>query len=268
MSRPVLDIKAGRDAFGEDPDGYERARPAYPEAIFDRLRDRCGLRLGTVAFEVGPGPGNVTERLAGGGAAKVTAIEPDARSAEHLCRRFAGKLDLTVLNTIFEDAALPASAFDLGVAATSFHWVEQKPGIAKVADALKPGGWWACWWNLFSEGTQTDPFIRASAPLFRDVPRPHSGSHDRKFELDVDARLADLNAEPRLANAEAEVFRWTVPLTADQVRDLYGSFSIVVALEPQAKRRLLDGLHELAVKQFGGRIEKPMIAVLYTARRR
>lgn len=267
MSKPVVAITAGREAFGSDPAGYERARPAYPEAIFDILRDRCGLRPGIAAFEIGPGPGNVTRRLAAAGVASVTAIEPDARSAAHLRERFGRQLDLTIVNTIFEDARLPAAAFDLGVAATAFHWVDQKPGLAKVAEALKPGGWWACFWNLFSDGARTDPFMRALMPLFRDVPRPHSGN-DRAFELDTAARLADLAAEPRLHGAEAEIFRWTVTLTADQVRDLYATFSPIVVLEPGHRRRFLDSLHAIARNDFADRIEKPMIAVLYTARRR
>jgi SAM-dependent methyltransferase len=267
VSKPVVDIEAGRAAFGEDPAAYERARPAYPEAIFDILRERCGLAPGIAAFEVGPGPGVVTERLAGAGVRQITAVEPDARLAGHLRRRLAGRLDLSIIETIFEDAELPPAAFDLGVAATSFHWVDQKAGIAKVADALKPGGWWACWWNLFSDGARTDPFMRATAPLFRDVPRPHSGG-DADFELNTAARLADLGAEPRLHNAEAEIFRWTVTLSADEVRDLYATFSPVIVLAPEARRRFLDAIHAIAAGEFGNRVEKPMAAALYTSQRR
>ncbi len=268
MSQLTVDIKAGREAFGGDPAGYERARPAYPDAVFDILRERCGLKPGISVFEIGPGPGVVTERLCAGGARTITAVEPDGRSAAYLRRRFADRVDLTVIESIFEDADLPPAAFDLGVAATAFHWVDQKPGLAKVSAALKPGGWWACWWNLFGEGARTDPFMRATAPLFRDVPRPHNARPGTPFEIDTEARLADLAAEPLLHNAQAELFRWTVTLSADQVRDLYATFSPIVVLEPAQRSRFLDGIHALALNEFGDHVEKPMVAALYTAQRR
>lgn len=268
MNKAVVDIKAGRDAFGGDPAGYERARPAYPEAIFDILVTRCGLRPGIAAFEVGAGPGVVTERMVAAGARAITVIEPDHRSAAYLRARFGDRLDFTVQESIFEDSVLPSAAFDLGVAATAFHWVDQKAGIAKVADALKPGGWWACWWNLFGEGARTDPFMRAVTPLFRDVPRPHNAGGGTPFELDTAARMADLNAEPRFHNASFEIFRWTVTLTADEVRDLYATFSPIIVLDPDRRNRFLEGLHNIARSQFDNRVEKPMVAALYTAQHR
>ena len=50
----------GRTVFGRDPALYDRARPGYPERVFEILRDRCGLRPGTAVLEIGPGPGTAT----------------------------------------------------------------------------------------------------------------------------------------------------------------------------------------------------------------
>lgn len=269
MTRDVLSIEAGRGAFGADPEAYERARPAYPEAIFDILKDRCGLRAGIDVFEVGPGPGTVSVRLAEVGIKSLTAIEPDARLAAHLAARLAGKTELSVLNTIFEDAALAESAFDLGIAATSFHWVDQRKGIAKVARALKPGAWWACWWNLYGTGGGKDPFLRASRPLFASVPESHADKRGgTEFPMDTEARLADLTAEPALRGERVDIFRWTVTLSADEVRDLYASYSMIATMEADAKARFLDGIQALAANAFGGHVEKPMAAALYTVQRR
>ncbi|EQD38338.1 Methyltransferase type 11, partial [mine drainage metagenome] len=47
----------------------------------------------------------------------------------------------------FEEVPLRPGSFDLGVAATSFHWLPERRGLRKVARALRPGGWWAAWGN-------------------------------------------------------------------------------------------------------------------------
>jgi len=101
-----------------------------------------GLRPGARVFEVGAGTGLATRRLLSLGAAPLLAIEPDERLAAFL----AGSIQDSALHidrTTFEEATLPPAHFDLGVAATSFHWVEQMPALAKAYAALKPGDWWA-----------------------------------------------------------------------------------------------------------------------------
>src|SRR5215472_10064256 len=76
-----IDRDEGRRAFGADPSGYDRARPGYPPRVYDLLRDRCRLRPGTRAFEVGPGTGQATRHLLRLGASPLVAVEPDERLA-------------------------------------------------------------------------------------------------------------------------------------------------------------------------------------------
>ncbi|HLI65204.1 MAG TPA: class I SAM-dependent methyltransferase [Caulobacteraceae bacterium] len=135
-----IDRAFGRRAFGDDPANYDAARPDYPDWVFERLRDRCGLGPGAAVFEVGAGTGKATRPLLAAGANPLVAIEPDARLAAFL--RAQALPGLTVRAAPFEEAELAAAAFDLGVSATAFHWLDEQPALAKIADALKPGGWW------------------------------------------------------------------------------------------------------------------------------
>ncbi|WP_337187233.1 class I SAM-dependent methyltransferase, partial [Phenylobacterium sp.] len=139
---------AGRSAFGGDPASYHAVRPGYPDWVYETLCGLCGLRPGAAVFEVGAGTGTASERLLALGARPLLAIEPDPRMAGHLRERIASS-ELQVVLGAFEDADLPSGAFDLGVAATSFHWVEPAGGQAKALRLLKPGGWWAMVWNVF-----------------------------------------------------------------------------------------------------------------------
>jgi SAM-dependent methyltransferase len=260
-------LAEGRHAFGNDPSGYAAARPDYPDALYGRLAQRCGLRAGTAVFEIGAGTGLATRRLLTLGAAPLRAIEPDPRLAAFL-RQTVPHSSLQIDQSTFEDADLPPGSFDLGTAATSFHWLEQIRALAKVRKTLKAGGWWAMWWTHFGAGKEYDAFHAATSYLFIDIPQsPSQGRRGRPpFALDRQARLHDLSAA---GFQMAEVDLWHSELRYDTTRllNLYRTFSPVATLEPKKRDLLLDELAWVADQQFGGWVERRFITVMYTARR-
>jgi SAM-dependent methyltransferase len=261
-----IPLNEGRRLFGNDPKAYAAARPEYPDALYQRLVTRCGLAAGTSVFEIGPGPGLATRRLLSLGVSHLLAIEPDPRLAAFL-RETIGTQTLEIDQTSFEEANLPEAAFDLGVSATSFHWLEPASALAKIYRSLKPGGWWAMWWNHFGS-EEPDEFHRATDHLFvgtADSPA-WSGQKRTPFALDRNSRLQDLTAG---GFHDAEVDLWRSSLTCDTAGlvALYSTFSPIQVLEPDSRRELLKNLAQIADGQFGGRIECPLITVLYTARK-
>lgn len=265
--RDELDIAAGRAAFGENPSGYTEARPPYPEVLYERLVARTGLGPGSAVLEIGPGPGLATKRLLELGADPLLAIEPDARLAGYL-RAACPQAALTIVNRTLEDAELPADRFDLGVAATSFHWLEQASALAKVRAALRPGGWWAMWWTNFGAEKGADAFQNATHHLFKETPR--APSHGRRggpsFAMDREARLADL-AAAGFVDAEVDVWPWTITLETERLVALYATFSPIQALTEAKRAAFLKGLAEVTDREFGGAAERSFSSVLYTARR-
>src|SRR5215813_4361933 len=105
MPAPMLAKQFGRQAFGEDPDGYHRSRPEYPGWVYETLRSRCGLGRNVATFEIGAGTGTATRRLLQLGADPLTAIEPDARLAAYFGERCPSP-PLRILVEPFETAAL------------------------------------------------------------------------------------------------------------------------------------------------------------------
>jgi len=232
--------------------------------VYEILRERCGLQAGTHVLEVGPGTGQVTRRLLEIGA-KVVAVEPDARLAEFIRERLSDQVEL-VEHTL-EDAELPAGRFDLAVAASSFHWVDEAAGLASLRGALRPGGWIAIWWTSFGDETRPDPFMDAMDPLFEDVPHsPSAGLEGRpSFGRDAERRLAALTTAG-FTRAAHEEFRWSHTWDSTGIRGLYSTFSPVIALEPDRRARLLDAVERIARDNFGDRVERPLVTSLYTAR--
>jgi ribosomal protein S18 acetylase RimI-like enzyme/SAM-dependent methyltransferase len=266
---PALALSDGRSAFGAVSAIYDDARPRYPDGVFELLRDRCRLGPGTRAFEVGAGTGLATRPLLATGVNSLVAVEPDARLAAGLRDRTASDR-LQIVVAPFEDADLAEGGFDLGCAATAFHWVEQRPALAKVARLLKSGGRWAMWWNVFGDPDLPDPFHDATRSLLAPLGSnpSHPNGPKQHFALDRAARLADLESVSSFEDVQFELLRWTLVFDPEQVRALYATFSHIAVLAEGERERILDGLHDMAATTFGGRIERHMLTPIYTCRRR
>jgi SAM-dependent methyltransferase len=256
-----LPRSAGRAVFGRDPAAYHAARPAYPEWVFEALRDRCGLAHGSTVFEVGPGTGTASARLLELGA-NLVGVEPDARLAAYLAATLP---HMQVRHEAFEDTALPGGAFDLGLAATSFHWVDPVRGHAQAARLLRPGGGWAMVWNSFGDPERDDPFHQATVGLLSDSASPSAGEAGRPdYAQDIERRTADLAA---FTDVVHETRPWTLALDPAGVRALYGTYSEINARPTDDRERVLDALAGIAARQFAGRVERNMLTTLWTARR-
>jgi SAM-dependent methyltransferase len=262
-----IPLTTGRRAFGEDPATYAAVRPDYPDALYMRLVERCRLRPGTSVFEIGAGTGLATKRLLALGAAPLVAIEPDERLATFLAQTISDSA-LRIDRTTFEQAILAPSEFDLGVAATSLHWLEQSPALAKAQAALKPGGWWAMWWMQFGSDADTDVFQSATDHLFTNTASSpsHGDQGGPPFALDRERRLHDL-ASAGFRNAEVDIWRWSLTYDTARLVGLYNTFSPIRALAPERRRIFLRDLARIADERFGGCVERPFATALYTAQR-
>jgi len=267
MASDSRQLSYGRSAFGEDPQRYASARPAYPPVLYEWLAEICGI-TGKRMFEVGPGTGIATARLLEMGPAALTAIEPDARLADHLARALGDHPQLAVVVSTFEDAALEPAAFDVGVAAMSFHWLDQEPALAKVFEALRPGGWWAMWWNVYGDPEEQDAFAEAARAFFRSLPTMRSWDMERggAFTVDAPARLADL-ARAGFVDTGARVARWPCTMDADQIVALASSWSVAAVMGAEERKALLDGLRDLVDREFGGGVKRTFLTPLYVGRK-
>jgi SAM-dependent methyltransferase len=255
----------GRRLFGADPAGYDRARPGHPARAYEVLVDRCGLVPGTAAVEIGPGTGQATVRLLELGAAPLVAVEPNAQLAAHLRKAFGERID--VRETTIEDASLPTESFGLAAAASSFHWVDEGAGLARIFDALRSGGWVALWWTLFG-GDEPDAFIDATSPLLQELEMsPTQGEKGRpRHALDVEARSEAL-ATAGFVDLEHELASWEAGWDTDGIRALYGSFSPILRLDDGPREEILDAIARVAERDFGGRVSRTLTTSVYTARK-
>lgn len=266
--RPSVPAVDGTHVFGIDPAGYDQARPDYPARVYDLLQERCELGPRTRAFEIGPGTGIATRQLLARGVGSLVAIEPNPRLAAFLAAHAqgeAGRFQIQVAS--FAEADLPASTFDLGVAATTYHWLDPAPTLAKVARLLRPGGHWAMWWNVFGDPAG-DAFHDATQDLLRAVtPAPSLASaRHPAFPLEAEARLAELSMAG-FVDATFDLTRWSHGFDAGQTMALYATFPHIRQLPDADRERVLFELGRIVDHKFNGLVERPLLTPLYIARR-
>jgi len=265
MNNFVLDRKFGREAFGIDPGGYHAARPAYPDWVFEMLLDRGCLVRGGHAFEIGAGTGIATRRLLDLGADTLVAIEPDNRMADFLRRTFPDK-KLTVMPSTFEDVSLPDNSFDFGFCATAFHWLNEEASLLKAGQLLRPGGWWAMVWNVFSNPNLSDPFHEATKVLLQGPASPADIVGGIPFALDTKLRLAAIQRTGIFSAVEHRVSEWSLVLKPEQVVALYATYSNINIRED--KETILTELGRIARDEFNGKVTRNMTTSLYIAQRK
>lgn len=264
---PSREIVGGHNLFGEDVAGYQDGRPGYPDALFDRIVERFGLDEHSRVLEIGPGTGQATRRLLELGIGSLTAVEPDARLAQHLSETLegVGRAPLELVVSRFEAAPLPLGGFDAAVAASSFHWVDPQSGLGRLKARLRPGGHFAPWWNIFHDMSGATAWSRAIRPLFEALVMPPSFVGDRHYSLDAKSRVAELDAAG-FADIEHELFRQPTRLTAERVRAFYASFSPVLRLPAEERAAWLERIGAIVDREFGGVVEHEILTSLYTCR--
>lgn len=256
--------------FGRNPALYDRARLSYPRQLFDILADRCGLGPGTTLFEIGPGTGLATRELLRRGATRLVLIEADRRLARFLRQRLASReADVTILTSPFEETLLPKAKFDLGVAASSFHWLSPRKSLRLIARALRPGGWWAAWIQYYVDPYRGSPFQTTVQALYREHLGPTSLFPTRFVEARERARRLDqLRSAGCFRRVRREDLREDVTVSAARVEQAWSTFPHIACLPLRRRQAFLLDLRHALDAHFGGEVLLRTLTAVYTAQRR
>jgi SAM-dependent methyltransferase len=252
-----------RQTFDDAAVRYDRARPGYPEALFDDLAALAGLAPGSRVLEVGCGTGQATLPLARRGYA-VCGVELGARLAEVARANLAAFPAVSVVTADFEQWPLPADAFDAVVAATSFHWLDPHVRLAKTADALRPGGALAVIATDHVAGGSDRFFAEVQGCYERWMPGTPPGLR-LPAAADIPARPAELGRGGRFERAVCRRYETDLEYSTAAYLDVLQTYSNHLALEAGALRGLLGCIADLIDSRFGGRVVKRYLTELAVA---
>ncbi|HEY9481679.1 MAG TPA: class I SAM-dependent methyltransferase [Micromonosporaceae bacterium] len=257
-------FESRRWSFNAHPDDYRDGRPGYPSRVYELLAERCGLTAGTRVIEVGAGAGHATTELVARGA-NVVAVEPGEALAAILRARCP---DVVVVPGEIETADVPGAPFDLAVAATAWHWVDSARALPRVASLVRPGGWFAVWWNEYGDPTQRTAFRVALDDVYRRyLPDEMHDPTDSPASMRVAEWTERLRRGGYFDRVDAEMIRWSYRLTTDRARRLWATFPNVNELSPADRAGFLDGAGA-ALDSLGGVVDDPYVTAIYLARRR
>ncbi len=245
-----------RLVFGEVADQYERARPSYPDALFDTIIEHAEIGPGDAALEIGAGTGKATRGFVARGM-RVHALEPSPEMARVL--RDSGA---DVEESTFEAFAAPRAEFRLVYAAQAWHWVHSADRYEKVGAALASGGTLALFWNKAREwegalGDDNNAAYNEHAPALT--------SSVGKWELD--RTLDEMAATDAFTAVTKRVLTWTQIYTADEWVTLLGTHSDHRILPEEQRARLHDAVRR-AIDAHGGTVDTTYEVMCYLATRR
>lgn len=240
---------------------YDEVRPGYPAALVDDVLALSRIPAGGAILEVGCGTGQATRLFAPRGY-RITCIEPGPGLAARAAANCGAWPDVGVVNARFEDWPAPEAAFDLVIAAQSFHWVDPAVAYAKAGRCLRETGAIALFWN---RAVGWDPELRAALDRVYErhgVKGAMGVRHPQMPGVQEAIETTGLFGPVR-----SERYPWTDRRSAEEYVKLLSTHSDHASL-PEGVLRSLCGEIRALIEDAGGEIAVEHVAVLYFALRR
>jgi SAM-dependent methyltransferase len=234
-------------SFGGSAREYDRFRPQPPPEALDWLVPKEAVSIA----EIGAGTGLLTRHLIGP-ARRVFAIEPDPRMREVLHEKVP-----SVLALAGRGEAIPLSgvSMDLVIAATSWHWVDQKEGFAEAARVLRRGGTLALLWTGPDRSIDWVSHLMAGGGTASAEERQQTVQETRR------RNRPEMPEGAPFSDPETRVFRGSWSLTAEELIGLPATFSQVLTLTPAQRVEYDDQLRRFVTDEIvlsDGRAELPI----------
>lgn len=266
MAHAASDRERLRTTFDQAADLYQRARPDYPDELFDRLLEVTGLGPGARLLEIGCATGKATLPLAARGM-RITCVELGSALAARARSRLEPFSDVEVLEGSFEDWDGPSGAYDLVFAATAWQWVDPALRYQRAARALRRHGFLAFWdaTHVFPAGW--DSFFADIQQVYDEIGEglPPGASWPAPGEL-ADHR-AEVEASGLFEVVDVHHVDWEVTYDPDAYIDLLDTFSSHLAMEDRKRERLYSEIRRQLEARPDRRLHRGWGAVLHIAQR-
>jgi len=255
-----------RQTFEEVPELYERARPAYPDELFDDLAELARLGTGDRVLEIGCGTGQATVPLARRGYS-LLCVELGAGLAAAARRNLASFPNVEIVHANFESWEPERLDFDAIVAFTALHWVDPELRYEKSARLLREGGSLVVAGSLHVQRPGGDTFWgEVQEDYDAVVPSPDNRPPPTPDEID-DLR-DEIEASGRFEYVASRRYVWDAEYTADEYVSLLETYSGHRALDDRRRAQLYERIRRRIEARPSGRVTKTYITMLNVARKR
>jgi SAM-dependent methyltransferase len=235
--------------FGTVAELYDRARPTYPEAVFEDLAELARLEPGSRVLEIGPGTGKATVELARRGYA-VTGIELSSDLAA-IARRNVPAAEIEVGD--FESWEPREGGFDAIVAFAAFHWIAPELRYAKPARLLRPGGALMVVHGSHVLPEDGDPFF-AEVQEDYDAVAPHPDNRPPPPPQTAEGWTEEFRSSGVFDRVEERRHLHPLAYTANEYVAMLGTLSDNLALPEEQREELFRRIHARIAARPDGRI--------------
>jgi SAM-dependent methyltransferase len=153
-----------KQRFSDRVADYLRYRPGYPPALWDLLRDECGLRRNHVVADIGSGTGLLAKLFLDRGN-RVFGVEPNAEmraGGEEFLNAYS---NFTSVSGSAEATTLRDHSADVVAVGQAFHWFDVVSIGKEFRRILKPCGWVVVVWQ--DRRMEETPFAREYEALLQ-----------------------------------------------------------------------------------------------------
>ena len=250
-------------SFNAAAEQYDRSRPSYPGEMVAHIVRTAGLGADSRILEVGAGTGKASMLFARYGY-PMLCLEPGPSMSEIAKINLQPFPRASVETVTFEDWPVEEHGFDLLISGQAFHWVDPAIGPKKAAQALKPGGWIALFWNLSDdpEGGIYDEIQKAYEEIAPELTRRYKVKLLSQEVEELNQVLVD-NADI-FDRGSVERFDWTRAYSAKAYISLLSTYSDHIQLEDERRTRLFDAISKI-IQSHSGTIVKGYACTLLIA---
>lgn len=259
------DLGQRKNWYSPAVEAYNQVRPRYPENLIQQVLELVQLPKEATILEIGCGPGTATVAFAELGCSMV-CLEPNQdfyQLARQNCAQYPA---VEILNTSFEEWELEPERFNAVLAATSIHWIPSDVAYPKAAAALQDNGSLILLWN-----TGLEPQYEVCQVL-QDVYKLHAPSlapyEGRETQAENLRGFGQIVLDSgQFKDLVSEQFVCEVTHNTDDYLMLLSTYSPYLALDPQSRDALFQGLREKIEENLGNRIQLSYLCAFHIAQK-
>lgn len=251
--------------FDNDPALYDRIRPGYPPGLFRAILKITRLPRGSNLLEVGCGSGKSTRWFAQHGY-PITAVEKGVNLAAYASSLFAGRRNVTVVPSSFEDFKGEAGVYGLIYSGTAFHWLDRSVAYAKCASFLKDGGHIALFWNDHVLTNLSKTKFSAIQEAYREYTPDWAAEFDTNGPSEMsERREKEINDSGLFRMIGRRDFYFTVDYSPQDYIDLLSTYSDHAVLPESVREGLFGRIASIIEEKCGGKLTKEYRTSLFVA---